>query len=499
VGLTVNTNPFSFSLANSGSLTMTQGSSATNTITATRISGTTQPISFSVSGLPQGASASFSQSSCSPTCSSQLTVSTSASTTAGSYSLMVKGTASSVSSSVAVTLTVKAATSTSTSATGQIVSRFFQQHNTWYQKLASNPQILPNSAGIIDNIEKYSHSLGANSGHWSFPIFYAQSNTPKVTVVVTGSTLTRKAIAHFGWNIVPIPPEARPSGFGSSNYRDGHLVVISHDRKYAWDFYQARRISATEWQATTLRRWDLSKDGINSPYDFLTMPKLCPIPHLHGLVTYEEIKRGYIDHAVAVTVNNQKTNYWGRYPCEAYIGGANTNPNPPQGGMRFQLDPSVNIDALGLSPAGKMVAKALQEYGAVSVMNGGQSDFDVLFENVDFRPDKASWQSLIPSDLNKIPKGKLRVVEAPRPPFVNNGTAPTPVRVRAKQKVPVYWSPFDLSVTPRLTLPVGSTGTFQSEPVVLNGITWWFIDYDDPTSNSHYHGWTRADQLEKLN
>jgi hypothetical protein len=381
----------------------------------------------------------------------------------------------------------------------RIVSRFFQQHNTWYEKLPSSPQILSNSAGIIDNINKYSNSLGINSGEWSFPIFYAQSNTPKVRVEITGSTLTRKAIAHFGWNVVPIPSEARPSGFGSSTYRDGHLVVISHDRRYAWDFYQAKRFSDTEWQATTLRRWDLSKDGINSPYDFLTMPKLCPIPHVHGLVTYEEIKRGYIDHAIAVTVNNQKTNYWGRYPCEAHIGGGNTNPNPPQGGMRFQLDPSVNIDALGLSPAGKMVAKALQEYGAVSVMNGGQTDFDVLFENGDFRPDKASWRLIFGRrDLAKIPRAKLRVVEAPGPPFAGIEAEHIPVRVRAKQKVPVYWSPFDLSVPPRMTLPVGSTGTFQSEPVVLNAISWWFIDYDDPTSNSHYHGWTRADQLEKF-
>jgi hypothetical protein len=378
---------------------------------------------------------------------------------------------------------------------GRTVSRFFQKHSTWYEKISANPKLHPNSAAIIENINTYSHSLGAVYTQFSFPIFYTMLDTANITVEVHG---TKPAIRHLGWNVVPIPEEARPSGFGSSKYRDGHMVVISHDRKYAWDFYQAQRVSATEWKATLVRRWDLTTDGINSPYDGLAMPKLCPIPHLHGLITYEEIKRGYIDHALAVSVNNQKTNYWGRYPCEAYIGGGNTNPNPPQGGMRFQLDPSVNIDALGLSPNAKIIAKALQEYGMVSVMNPGPTDFDLFFEDLDFRPDKVSWRDIFTrGELAKIPKDKLRVVEAPRPPFAGFEAEYMPVRVRATQRVPIYWTPFDLS-SPRNTLSAGASGTVRSEPVTLDGVTWWFIDYDDANPESHTYGWTKSDLLEML-
>jgi hypothetical protein len=371
-------------------------------------------------------------------------------------------------------------------------SRFFQKHNTWYEKIPSIPIIHPDSANVINNIKKYSHPLGIIYTKFSHTIFYARQDTPKVVVEVRAA-----ASKALGWNVVPIPSEARPSGFGTDGYSDGHMVIISHDRKSAWDFYQAERLSAGSWKAAVVRRWNLDTDGVNSPYDGLGNVKMCPTPILHGLVTYEEIKRGYIDHAMIVAVNNAKTNYWGHFPCEAYVGGFNTNPYPPQGGMRIQLDPAVNIDTLGLSPVAKMVAKAMQEYGMISVDNAGTTDFDIYFEDVSFRPDKVSWQGILPNDLGKIPRDKLRIVQSPGPPFAGFESEYTPVRVRTKQSADIYFTPFNLS-SPRSTLPAGSLGTVKSEPVTLSGVTWWFVDYDDMTPNSHSHGWTRADRLESL-
>jgi Concanavalin A-like lectin/glucanases superfamily/Chitobiase/beta-hexosaminidase C-terminal domain len=81
--------PFDFSLSNSGDKSVTAGSSVTNSISATLASGTTQPVTFSVSGLPSGATASFSSNSCSPSCSSTLTISTNGSTPAGSSTITV--------------------------------------------------------------------------------------------------------------------------------------------------------------------------------------------------------------------------------------------------------------------------------------------------------------------------------------------------------------------------------------------------------------------------
>src|SRR3989344_6476438 len=61
---------FDFFLANGGLKSTNQGSFVTNFVTATLVSGTSQSVSFSTSGLPAGATATFSPTSCSPACSS---------------------------------------------------------------------------------------------------------------------------------------------------------------------------------------------------------------------------------------------------------------------------------------------------------------------------------------------------------------------------------------------------------------------------------------------
>jgi parallel beta-helix repeat protein len=101
-----NSAPFNFSLSNSMSLSATQGSSATNTITATLVSGSPQPVSLSVSGLPTGASGSFSQTTCNTTCSSLLTIATAATTPVGTYLFSVKGAAGGMVQSTNVTLKI---------------------------------------------------------------------------------------------------------------------------------------------------------------------------------------------------------------------------------------------------------------------------------------------------------------------------------------------------------------------------------------------------------
>jgi hypothetical protein len=89
--ITVNA-PFTYSLSNSGGITVTQGSSSSNTITATLQTGTSQSVTLSCTGgLPSGASCGFNPGSGSPTFSSTLTISTTGSTPTGGYTITVNG------------------------------------------------------------------------------------------------------------------------------------------------------------------------------------------------------------------------------------------------------------------------------------------------------------------------------------------------------------------------------------------------------------------------
>src|SRR5207249_5232121 len=83
---------FNFALTNGGSKSVSQGASVANTISAALVSGTAQSVAFSASGLPTGATAAFSPTACTPTCSSGLTISTTSSTPTGTSTITVTGT-----------------------------------------------------------------------------------------------------------------------------------------------------------------------------------------------------------------------------------------------------------------------------------------------------------------------------------------------------------------------------------------------------------------------
>ncbi|MEZ0109694.1 putative alpha-1,2-mannosidase [Catenulispora sp. EB89] len=96
-----------FSLAvgpSSGSVVA--GSSATATVNTAVVSGSAQSVALSAGGLPTGATASFSPSSVTAGGSSTVTISTSASTPAGTYPVSITGSAGSATHSVTYALTV---------------------------------------------------------------------------------------------------------------------------------------------------------------------------------------------------------------------------------------------------------------------------------------------------------------------------------------------------------------------------------------------------------
>ena len=118
------TPPFTFTLAKEKDISVVQGATTNNTsvITATKTGGTGEAITFSATGMPPGASASFSPASCTPgasPCTSTLTVSTTkgtGATPAGTYSLTITG-ATSGGGSVNVPLTLSVSSSMDVSLT----------------------------------------------------------------------------------------------------------------------------------------------------------------------------------------------------------------------------------------------------------------------------------------------------------------------------------------------------------------------------------------------
>jgi subtilisin family serine protease len=105
VNSAVPANDFSVAVSpTSGSVV--QGSSTTATVSTAVTSGSAQTVALSATGLPSGVSASFSPASVTAGASSSLTLSTSASTPAGTYSITITGTGGSATRSTSYSLTV---------------------------------------------------------------------------------------------------------------------------------------------------------------------------------------------------------------------------------------------------------------------------------------------------------------------------------------------------------------------------------------------------------
>jgi hypothetical protein len=139
---TTATNDFSLSVSPTSG-TVTAGGSTTATVATTLTSGTAESVSLSASGLPTGATASFSPASVTAGGSSTLTISTSASTPAGSYSIGVTGTAASATHSATFTLTVNG-TGGCASPGQKIANPGFENGNTPWSATAG---VLGNTSG----------------------------------------------------------------------------------------------------------------------------------------------------------------------------------------------------------------------------------------------------------------------------------------------------------------------------------------------------------------
>jgi hypothetical protein len=89
------------------------------------------------------------------------------------------------------------------------------------------------------------------------------------------------------------------------------------------------------------------------------------LPILPGLVRYDEVVSGRIDHALRFTApQTQRAYVW---PARHYAS-SNTDPNLPPMGQRFRL--RADFDISGFSATNQVILTALKEYGMILADNG---------------------------------------------------------------------------------------------------------------------------------
>lgn len=159
----------------------------------------------------------------------------------------------------------------------------------------------------------------------------------------------------------PIPLDAPIEG-GSSSTGDRHVIVLDVDAWKLYELYDAHPGSSS-WTAGSGAVFDLSSDALR-PASW-TSADAAGLPIFPGLVRYDEVAAGAINHALRVTCPHTRKGYVSPARHQA---GSGTDPSLPPMGARFRLKASVDIS--GYSPQLQVILKALKRYGMFLADNG---------------------------------------------------------------------------------------------------------------------------------
>jgi hypothetical protein len=193
----------------------------------------------------------------------------------------------------------------------------------------------------------------------------------------------------------PIPADAPIEG-GSSSTGDRHVLVVDRDACRLWELYSAYpQNGGTSWTAGSGATWDLNSNALR-PLGW-TSGDAAGLPILPGLVRYDEVAGGVIDHVIRFTAPRTANAYVWPASHKAATGGAS---DPPMGAW---LRLKASYDISGFSAQNQVILRALKKHGMVLADNGSA----LFMSGV---PD-AGWNN---SDLNllkTVPGSAFEVVD----------------------------------------------------------------------------------------
>lgn len=155
-----------------------------------------------------------------------------------------------------------------------------------------------------------------------------------------------------------IPPNA-PVEVGS----DHHVISIDIDNCILYELWDASVNMDGSWNAGSGAIFDFHSYALR-PAGW-TSADAAGLPIFPGLVRYDEVAAGAINHAIRITVPHTRKQYL--WPARHYASRTDYSYNPPMG-VRLRLKASYNISSF--SPANRVILTALKRYGAIIADNG---------------------------------------------------------------------------------------------------------------------------------
>lgn len=144
---------------------------------------------------------------------------------------------------------------------------------------------------------------------------------------------------------------------------DHHMVIIDRDAKILYELYAAEKQADGSWTTGSGAVFNLS-DYTLRPSGW-TSADAAGLAILPGLVRYDEVNAGEINHALRFTAPSTRKAYI--WPARHYASSV-TDPAYPPMGQRFRLKSSFKTS--GYPYQAQIVLRALKKYGMILSDNG---------------------------------------------------------------------------------------------------------------------------------
>ena len=160
----------------------------------------------------------------------------------------------------------------------------------------------------------------------------------------------------------PIPRNALVEG-GPNAGGDRHVLVVDTGACRLYELWDAHPAADGSWHAGSGAVFDLRGNRLRPAG--LTSADAAGLPVVPGLVRYEEVAAGRIDHAIRITVpHTQKRYLW---PARHFASSSTDAALPPMG-LRLRLKPGADISRLPTQA--RVIAQAMKTYGVIVADNG---------------------------------------------------------------------------------------------------------------------------------
>ena len=273
--------------------------------------------------------------------------------------------------------------------------RPFGSDNLWNQDVSGSP-VDSNSSAIINFIGP---TVGMHADFGSGQ--YQGSNIGIPYSVVSGSqTPVGITFTAYGDESdpgpMPVPASAPIEGDPNPGSGDRHVLVLDNSNCFLYELYSSYPNGNGTWNAASAAVWDLLANE-QRPWTW-TSADAAGLPIFPGLVRYDEVAAGQIQHAIRFTLPQSKA---AMVLPATHAAGNSTSANAPPMGMRLRLKSGYDIS--GFSTNMQVILSAMKKYGLIMADNGSAM-------YISGAPD-SRWDNDDLHNLGQVPTSAFEVVQ----------------------------------------------------------------------------------------